>query len=292
MEDKLILLEIEELRIEADPPLVEFYKLSPFVWREENVYHIALRAVNHSPIPTKKVARVYHGMGDDGLLFRMDLEPVIAPGTEDDHDGCEDPTVIVEASGYAVFYSGWNQKRKRGLLLTAVGRDIHTLEKHGRVLPDDPRFSNTKECTIVETKTGYRMLFEYSDGRESLIGVAESQALAGPWAFCDPLFFPRSGMWDSHHLSPGPFVKGQDGRLVMFYNGADAQARWRIGWVELDRDLRHVYRRCDDPLIVPSGVTSEDTDIAFASSAVVSEHIELYYSVSDRFMKRATFLRT
>ena len=289
MKTRLALVRTEELRIGAGSPLAGFYKLSPYVWREQDRYHIMLRGVNPSPNPVEKIARVYHGIGEDGLCFRMDREPAIAPGTEDDRDGCEDPTVVVGPGSYIVYYSGWNQQRKQGALLYAAGGDIRALEKRGRALPGDPRFTNCKECTIANTGSGYRMFFEYSHNSSSLVGVADSESLTGPWAYADPLFLPRPGMWDCRHLSPGPIIEGPSGRPIMFYNGADSQARWRIGCVEFRHDLRSVYNRCDEPLIVPSGVSGGDTDIAFAASAVDGEQIELYYSVSDRFMNRAIF---
>lgn len=75
----------------------------------------------------------------------------------------------------------------------------------------------------------------------------------------------------------------------MFYNGATRDAKWRIGWALLDQDYASLVDRCRAPLVVPPQATGEDTDIAFAASAInVDGKIWLYYSIADRVMKRAT----
>jgi len=51
------------------------YVLGPYVWREEGTYHLLGGAVNHADDPRQKVARIYHGQGDDGPRFVMDREP-------------------------------------------------------------------------------------------------------------------------------------------------------------------------------------------------------------------------
>jgi predicted GH43/DUF377 family glycosyl hydrolase len=128
------------------------YILSPCVWRENDGYHVLLRAVNHVGDPAKKIARIYHGHGNDGVRFSMDALPVIAPSLglgADDADGCEDPSLTRQGSRYHVFYSGWNQGFHQGHLLRAVGSDIRALRKHGHFLPDGVHRNNPKEAEIA-----------------------------------------------------------------------------------------------------------------------------------------------
>jgi predicted GH43/DUF377 family glycosyl hydrolase len=75
---------------------------------------------------------------------------------------------------------------------------------------------------------------------------------------------------------------------VMFYNGADAQAQWRIGWVTMSDD-GHIKQRCEGPLITPAPNKRGKVDIAFAASAILQEDntIWLYYSREDREPLRA-----
>ena len=95
--------------------------------------------------------------------------------------------------------------------------------------------------------------------------------------------------WDNWHLSTGPLLTTDKSRPVMFYNGATHDARWRIGWIAFDAEYTKVVDRCSEPLIgSPPSLGPNDTDIAFAASVViVGEQIWLYFSVSDRYRRRA-----
>jgi predicted GH43/DUF377 family glycosyl hydrolase len=79
----------------------------------------------------------------------------------------------------------------------------------------------------------------------------------------------------------------------MFYNGATRAAEWRIGWVVFDREFTRVVARCVAPIVLPGQRRfAEDTDIAFAASAVTEDgRIHLYYSIADRHVMRATVRR-
>ena len=67
----------------------------------------------------------------------------------------------------------------------------------------------------------------------------------------------------------------------------------RVGWVVFDRDFTRVVARGDQPIVLPGERRfAEDTDIAFAASAIHErDHISLYYSVADRHVMRATIRR-
>src|SRR5579863_422673 len=96
------------LALERTPPLSEMFVLSPFVWQRDDGYHLLLRAVNRADDPKQKVARIYHGLGEDGLRFAMDAAPVLTQASDphaDDADGCADPSVAREGGRYHVFYT-------------------------------------------------------------------------------------------------------------------------------------------------------------------------------------------
>ncbi len=263
------------------------YKLSPFVWKGTNGYEILIRAVPHSDIPAEKIARIYHGRSSDGIHFSMDPEPAIAPGPgEDDLDGCEDPTLAIVDGAYYVYYTGWNERLKRGQLLLACGPDMQRLEKSGAALRSTSRCANPKEATIIQAADGtWLLFFEYARNGASRVGIAASTSVAGPWHALDDPFDARSDGWDSWHLSTGPVCHTDDAN-IMFYNGAQADAAWRIGWIAFDRSYTHVTARCIDPILAAPAVREGDaTDIAFAASAVQEgPTIRLYYSIADKDM--------
>jgi predicted GH43/DUF377 family glycosyl hydrolase len=272
------------------------YKLSPFVWREGNYFELLLRVVNYSDNPSEKVARIHRGISRDGLNFVLGTHPVIAPGAADSYDGggCEDPTVAYVDGTYYVYYTGWNERTRRGELLLASGDSLERLEKRGIALPSTTDVMNPKEAEIVRADDGsWRLFFEYAHDDRSKIGVASAAHVGGPWSVQKPLFAARPG-WGEWHLSTGPVIGGGDILPLMFYNGATRDAQWRIGWVVFDRSFNEVIARYEQPIVMPGERSlADDTDIAFAASAIAEDDdvIHLYYSIADRRVMRATVSR-
>src|SRR5260221_4403247 len=95
---------IDDVTYMTSDQLASMYKLSPFVWRENDAYSLLLRVVNYSDDPSEKIARIHYGRSDDGLNFFVEDHPVIAPGPDvpgsHDSGGCEDPTVAMWAEQY------------------------------------------------------------------------------------------------------------------------------------------------------------------------------------------------
>jgi predicted GH43/DUF377 family glycosyl hydrolase len=229
--------------------------------------------------------------------FALGAHPVIPPGDDVpgsyDSGGCEDPTVAYVDGVYYVYYTGWNEHLKRGELLLASGPSLECLEKRGIALPSKPTELNPKEAEIVHADDGsWRLFFEYANDDRSKIGIASSPRVDGPWTVQKPLFEARPG-WEDWHLSTGPVICGGDALPVMFYNGATRAAQWRIGWVVFDEAFSRVVARCEHPIVLPGDRRfPEDTDIAFAASAVVRNgRVHLYYSIADRHVVRATVRR-
>ena len=285
---------LDEMTFAASPELAAMYKLSPFVWREGATFHLLLRVVNVDDDASKKVARIHHGTSTDGLKFRLEEKPVIAPDADEpgshDSGGCEDPTVARVDGTYYVYYSGWNQNEMRGQLLLASGPDLHHLEKRGIALASNDRTQNPKEATIVQADDGtWCLFFEFADEDKSKIGVASAPRVEGPWKVRDPLFGVREGTWDAWHLSTGPILRVNGQNPVMFYNGATQNAHWRIGWTAFDPAYTAVVARTENPLVLPHiKRQKDDTDIAFAASALeIDGAIHLYYSIADQYCMRA-----
>lgn len=290
MTDRFIVSDIRQLRLELPPPIAGMFVLSPYVWKEDGTYRLLLRVVNYDENPENKVSRIHYGECPSGLDFKMEPDPVIGPGpSDDDRGGCEDPTLWFADGNYWVYYTGWNPKARSAMLLHAVGPQIHRLQKRGGVLPisDDYRWS--KEVTIAPAADGtWRLLFEYSHEDRSKIGIASADHPGGPWRYEEPCLFAREGSWDDWHLSTGPAIIREGRNPLMFYNGATRDAKWRIGWAEFNGTFSKVVGRGDDYLIDPGLVSGNDTDIAFAASAVAEgDDIYLYYSVSDKALLRA-----
>jgi predicted GH43/DUF377 family glycosyl hydrolase len=284
------------LRLRFAPALEGMYVLSPFVWPERGGYRALLRLVNRDRDPHKKISRIHAARSRDGLLFDISEEPVLAPGPDrEDAQGAEDPTVIAGADETVVYYSGWDQANERSTLLYARGSSVETLRKCGVAIARSATRANPKEATLARASDGScRLFYEYATEGASRIGVARSHAIDGPWEIEERAPFTiRADRWDDWHLSPGPIVADGSDRPIMFYNGGDRNARWRIGWIAFNGDYSAVLDRSETPLIVPPLPVGDESDIAFAASAVpLAGGYAIYYSIADKLMERATVVCT
>jgi predicted GH43/DUF377 family glycosyl hydrolase len=273
------------LEFRLAPELSEFFVLSPFVVRSERGYEMLLRLVNPSEDASKKVSRIYYASSSAGIAFDVGPE-VIAPGDRDQPDGagCEDPTIVGRPGSYSIFYSGYNAVCNSTAMLRATGTSLTDLMKKGLVFAPDGVHRNTKEAAVVRTTEGFRMFFEYAEDGASLIGVADARRIEGPWVYGGSPLVPRPNNFDSWHLSPSSAIRCSDGTHILFYNGASREAAWRIGYALLDASATVVLNRPEEPLIEPFGLTGDDTNVAFAASAIVEDatNAYVYYSIADR----------
>ncbi|HWJ69925.1 MAG TPA: glycosidase [Sphingobium sp.] len=266
--------------------------MSPYVWQtDDGSYAMLVRAVPR-PGEAGDTGTIWYATSSDGLRFTATARPVLAPGPgPDDIGGCEDPTPVFRADGSVViYYTGVDATRSHGEMLYAVGPSVDRLEKKGVAMPNTPSQGNIKEATVDRTKAGgWRMFYEFARNEASLVGLAISHDMAGPWTDERDPFMPRTDGWDSWHLSTGPLLTTGKDMPVMFYNGATHDARWRIGWIAFDAEYTKVVARCIEPLITPPPALERTaTDIAFAASVVVvGDQIWLYYSLSDTHLFRA-----
>ncbi|SFN81552.1 glycosidase [Sphingomonas sp. OK281] len=265
--------------------------MSPFVWREGDLYRIMVRGVPHPLGPHDPTGIIARGESRDGLAFTMDAGLAIVPGPgAEDLGGCEDPTVLTNGHEYLVYYTGVDAARTQGCMILAAGRDLTALVKEDLVLKAPPGEGNIKEATLAQTSNGdWRLFYEYAAEGASRIGMAGGPTPKGPWTVLPDPFGIRDDSWDNWHLSTGPIWQAADEDPVMFYNGATHDARWRIGWASFSRDFSRVTGRGLEPLLLPPpAVDREATDIAFAASTVAAgDRIALYYSLEDRMLRRA-----
>lgn len=270
--------------------------MSPFVWQAEGRKKLLVRVLKNPLGPTDPTGIIYAGQSDDGLSFAMDKTPAILPGPEFvDAGGVEDPTVVIGSEPHLlVFYTGVDAKRAQGSLLVAKGPDLRHLTKAKVMLKAPEGEGNVKEATLTRGADGrYRLFYEYARDNASRIGLAIADGIEGPWDVTDDPFTVREDQWDTWHLSTGPVLARPGEPPVMFYNGATADARWRIGWIAFDENYTRVVDRCIEPLLVPPPPKQRaGTDIAFAASCLDEfPDIFLYYSLEDRLLRRARVRR-
>ena len=266
--------------------------LSPYAWDAEDCVRLLVRVLKNPLGPGDPTGVIYAGQCKEGLSFTMDCEPAIAPGPDFfEAGGVEDPTVVIgHEPALLVFYTGVDAKREQGCLCVATGSDLRHLTRQKVLLQAPEGEGNIKEATVASGADGrYRLFFEYARDNASRIGLALADDPRGPWQVADDPFTVREDLWDTWHLSTGPILARERQPPVMFYNGATADARWRIGWIAFDENYIRVVDRCIEPLLVPPPPKERaGIDIAFASSCLDrGRDILLYYSLEDRLLRRA-----
>lgn len=266
--------------------------MSPYVWEAEGRTRLLVRVLKNPLGPSDPTGVIYSGESDDGLYFKVDPQPAIEPGPDPiDVSGVEDPTVVIgDEPHLMVYYTGVDAKRQQGSLLVASGPDLDHLCKDKVALKAPEGEGNIKEATVVRAADGrWRLSYEYAKDNASRIGQAVADDIKGPWQVIDDPFTVREHAWDTWHLSTGPVLERKGQPPVMFYNGATADARWRIGWIAFDENYQNIVDRCIEPLLVPPPPKERaGTDIAFAASCLDhSPDIMLYYSLEDRLLRRA-----
>lgn len=271
--------------------------MSPYVWQDEDKHiHLLVRVLANPLGPTDPTGVIFAGTSTDGLNFIMQGEPSIVPGPEAiDAGGVEDPTVVIADKGILlVFYTGVDAQHEQGSLCVARGPELGKLTKMQVLLKAPEGEGNIKEATVARGADGrYRLFYEYAKDNASRIGLALSDSPEGPWEVVDDPFTIREDNWDNWHLSTGPIVDRKGQPPVMFYNGATADARWRIGWIVFDDNYSRVIDRCIEPMLVPPPPKLRaGTDIAFAASCLDDgSTIQLYHSLEDRVLRRAAVVR-
>jgi predicted GH43/DUF377 family glycosyl hydrolase len=294
---------LEDVTLDISEPdgLLDGYDLmSPYVWTDDKGCHLLVRVLPYPLKPGDPTGVIYAGKGDATRLhFTMNEKPAIEPGpNSNDSLGVEDPTVVIADDNHllvyytGVFASDDAASPVQGCLMVARGTSLDDLKEERVLLKAPEGEGNIKEATVAQGADGkFRLFYEYAKDNASRIGMAVGSGPDGPWEVADDPFSVREESWDNWHLSTGPVVNLPGMGPVMFYNGATADARWRIGWVEFDDDFSKVVDRGLEPVIVPPPPEHRaSTDIAFAASALVDPDgtILLYYSLEDRILRRAT----
>jgi predicted GH43/DUF377 family glycosyl hydrolase len=270
--------------------------MSPYVWEEKGRKRLLVRVLRNPLGADDPTGVIYAGSSDDGLSFAMHGKPALTPGPDEvDAGGVEDPTVVLSGDGeLLVFFTGVDAAREQGSLLVAKGPDLTRLQKQRVLLKAPEGQGNIKEATVARGADGkWRLFYEYARDNASRIGLALGEGPEGPWRAIDDPFTIRENQWDNWHLSTGPMVARPGQPPVMFYNGATADARWRIGWIMFDENYTRVIDRCIEPMLVPPPPELRaGTDIAFAASCLDDgETISLYFSLEDRMLRRARIRR-
>ncbi len=183
----------------------------------------------------------------DGLHFNRLLHPVLFPQEDaakiyEWEGGCEDPRVVEDANSvYWMTYTAYDGKVAR--LMVASSADLLNWQKHGPAFAEAAAGKYldlwSKSGAIVCERVGdqgHRLAAVKIRGKywmywgDTDIFLATSEDLRSwtPVANAEgvpiPVFGPRSGMFDSRLVEPGPPAILTDSGILLLYNGMNLDA--------------------------------------------------------------------
>ncbi|MGO4884502.1 MAG: glycoside hydrolase family 130 protein [Bryobacteraceae bacterium] len=243
-------------------------KPGPRAWMAAGTFNPAAVTVGGKTVllfrarDARGVSRIGYAEAADGLHFKIDPEPVLAPDTPyEQGGGVEDPRVVRIGGEYYMTYTGYN--RHDAQLCLAVSGDLRHWKRRGVILPAYRGAwvtGWTKSGAIVPERIAGKWWMYYlgtrrdADGKErDYMGLARSDDLLH-WtdATAQPVLDRKPGAFDARVMEPGPPPLMTSAGILLLYNGANDKLVYGPGWVLFDKtDPRRVVARCEKPFLLP-----------------------------------------
>ena len=277
--------------IPADLPGLDLRDPRSIRYRNNTGY---LRMTNEGYIDfLAQISHLRVARSTDGVHFTVDDEPAIAPLTEMEEYGVEDPRITFIDGRFHITYvsvSRW------GITTSlATTRDFRTFDRQGIIfLPDH------KDVVIFPERIGGRYValtrpMPQSFSRIFGIWIAFSDDLMS-WGGHETLALPRWGYWDELRTgaSAVPF-KTRHGWLEL-YHGVDRNTTYAMGALLLDLDdPTRVIARSPAPILSPSEAYERmglfnDTVFSCGHIDLGDGRIRMYYGAADSIVGAADFV--
>jgi predicted GH43/DUF377 family glycosyl hydrolase len=265
-----------------DPRSIRYRNSTGFLRMVNDGYIDFLAQISHL-----RVAR-----SRDGVHFTVDDEPAIAPHTDLEEYGVEDPrATLIDGVWYITYVSVSRWGITTSLATTT---DFRHFDREGVIfLPDH------KDVVLFPGKVGgdYIALtrpMPQSFSRIFGIWIAFSNDLTD-WGRHEPLALPRWGFWDELRTgaSAVPFLT--DHGWVELYHGVDRNTTYAMGALLLDPDdPRKVLARSPSPILEPTEAYERmglfnDTVFSCGHVDLGGGQIRMYYGAADSVIAAADF---
>jgi predicted GH43/DUF377 family glycosyl hydrolase len=265
-----------------DPRTIRYRNSTGYMARVNDGYIDFLAQISHL-----RVAR-----SRDGIHFTVDEAPAIAPLTDLEEYGVEDPRATLIDGVWHITYvsvSRW------GITTSlATTRDFRTFGREGVIfLPDH------KDVVLFPRAIGGKYValtrpMPQSFSRIFGIWIAFSDDLAH-WGDHETLALPRPGYWDELRTgaSAVPFLT--DHGWLELYHGVDRNTTYAMGALLLDpADPRKVIARSPTPILEPTEPYERmglfnDTVFSCGHIDLGGGRIRMYYGAADSVIAAADF---
>jgi predicted GH43/DUF377 family glycosyl hydrolase len=258
----------------SDPKLVE---QDPRVfWYGETMY---LTTLSHLRL----------AWSEDGVRFEVEPRPAVQGHGPLEAFGVEDCRVT-EIEG--VFHLTYTAVSSNGVAVGLITTsDWSRFIRHGVILPP-----HNKDCALLPRPVdGAWWALHRPSGVDiggNFIWIARSPDRLH-WGAHECLLRTRPGQWDGERVGAGasPIETGQG--WLEIYHGADANMRYCLGAILLDRDdPRRVLKRSRDPIMEPLARYEQSGffgNVVFTNGhRVDGDELTLYYGASDELVCGAT----
>ena len=301
-----------------DVPWASGAVFNPGAWFDGERVHLLFRAV---PAGYQRVRLAYAEAGEsafgfdnyvsyigyavsrDGVNFDVRPEPLIAPDTDADRFGAEDPRITFLEGRYWITYSALQSPafdpEARVRIGLASTTDFIQIEKHGVIGPDQ----RDKDAVLFPERVGGRVALLHRIVPDVQLAYFESVA---------DLQRPPATMWSAHMASldqhvvlrpqeawemrkvgAGPPPILTDEGWLLIYHGVDESHVYRAGLALLDHDdPSRVIARTRRPVLAPEHAFELHGDVdnvVFPEGAFVRDGIlHIYYGAADRVIGHAS----
>jgi predicted GH43/DUF377 family glycosyl hydrolase len=223
----------------------------------------------------------------DGIHFEVEPAPALAPATELESFGIEDPRITLLAGTYWISYTAVSPYGISTAL--ASTRDFRSFDRHGVIFPPPNR-----DVTIFPERIGGRYAALHRPMPEGLgepaIWIAGSSDLLS-WGDHRVVAAPRPDSWDDAKVGGGavPFrvrSGAHDGWLAIYHGVTRAPLAYSLGALLLDGDdPSRVLGRSREPLLSPEAPYEREGffgGVVFTCGVLAErDQVRVYYGAAD-----------
>jgi len=267
--------------------------------KEDGLVKMIFRAESMAEPAKSMTGRLCLATSKNGVDFlrlpdNSEPEPILVPTEPYEKMGVEDPRLVKIEDTYYLTYSAWDGEKAR--LCLATSQNLTDWKKYGPLFPDfEPSNGWTKSGAILPERMAdgpYKGKYVMYFG-DTHIWLASSNDLINWEADPEPVFSPRSGLFDNVLVEPGPPALRTNDGILLIYNGAGRfeetgdKLIYATGQILLDgTDPKKVLERSEKPFLA---VTEEWEKEGYVDNVVFAEGLVkhddrwlLYFGGGDR----------
>ncbi len=242
------------------------------------------------------ISRIGYAVSSDGYNIDERLpDPILAPISEEEKEGCEDPRLTLLDDRLHLVYTAFGQHEREKVFQiaqTSISTEDFLAKQWSwekRSLPF-PGIRNKNGLLLPKKINGQYVMFHRLDPD---LCIAQSCDLQN-WFGLKYIMGPRQKSWDSWKIgTTGPPIELNEGWLFI-YHGVDYEKTYRLGVALLDKqNPEEIIYRCDEPILRPEKEYERFGDVQnvvySCGHVIIDNQILIYYGGADSVLGVATY---